>query len=79
MKNTTTANLFRYLRGGILGMCLEYLYRVGYNPITMWICILLALHIILDLDTKWRIKLFWFKIWYHMLGFYVWLVFSKKR
>ena len=71
-------NLLRYLKGGILGICLEYLYRVEYNPITLWICILLGISMILDLNKKFDIKFFFFKIFYKMFSFYVWLILRKK-
>lgn len=46
------SNLFRYLHGGVIGMCAEYMYRV---EVSIWplvvMCATLGL-IIIDLTTK---------------------------
>lgn len=45
-------NLMRYLHGGVIGMCCEYLYRVEYSQ---W-CVLVILAtlglVVIDLTTK---------------------------
>ncbi len=71
-KNKEIINLLRYLRGGLLGMLLEYMYRVEYNLICLIFCILLTLNIILDLDRKNIIGKFFLDLFIYVTLFYIW-------
>jgi hypothetical protein len=66
-------SITRYLRGGVLGMLLEYLYRVEYNAIGAVLCGLLALNIVMDLDSKNRIIGFFLDVYIYFLIGYIWL------
>ena len=66
-------NLFRYLRGGIIGMCFEYLYRVEYNQITLFIAIILMIHMLIDLDKENRLNDIFIYIFIYIVLTYIWL------
>jgi hypothetical protein len=44
-------DLFRYLNGALIGMILEYLFRVGFNVWALIVCLALILRMAIDL--KW--------------------------
>jgi hypothetical protein len=51
-------NIFRYLNGGLIGMILEYLFRVGFNVWALIACLALILRMIMDLySPKKKIKI----------------------
>lgn len=45
-------NLFRYMHGGIIGMCGEYLYRVGFCVWPLLVMCTTICLVIIDLTTK---------------------------
>jgi len=64
-------NLSRYLKGGILGMCLEYLYRVEYNIWPLLISTLIIIQILIDIDKKNRLVNFGLSVFIHVNFFYI--------
>jgi uncharacterized membrane protein (Fun14 family) len=45
-------NLMRYMHGGIIGICCEYLYRVEYSIFPLVIMIATIALMLLDVTTK---------------------------
>jgi hypothetical protein len=64
-------NLSRYLKGGILGMCLEYLYRVEYNIWPLLISTIIIIQILIDIDKKNRLVNFGLSVFIHVTFFYL--------
>ena len=58
-------NLFRYLNGGLIGMILEYLYRVDFNVWPLIVCIALIIGMIMDLYPQKKIWIHKTGRWYH--------------
>lgn len=72
-------NLSRYLRGGILGMCLEYLYRVEYNIWPLLISTVIIIQILIDIDKKNRLVNFGLSVFIHVTFFYLWVMAKIKK
>ena len=72
-------NLSRYLKGGVLGMCLEYLYRVEYNIWPLLISTLIIIQILIDIDKKNRLVNFGLSVFIHVNFFYLWLINKIKN
>lgn len=72
-------NLSRYLRGGILGMCLEYLYRVEYNIWPLLIATLIIIQILIDLDKKNRLVNFGLSVFIYVSFLYLWAINKIKN
>jgi hypothetical protein len=64
-------NLSRYLKGGILGMCLEYLYRVEYNIWPVIISTIIIVQILIDCDKKNRLVNFGLSVFIHVNFLYL--------
>ena len=72
-------NLSRYIYGAILGMCLEYLYRVEYNLWPVLISATIVIKMMIDLDPKQRLVNFVLSAFIYVSFFHIWLMNKIKN
>jgi hypothetical protein len=52
LKKINMNKLFRYINGGLIGMCCEYIYRVNNTPIVWGVLFFMLVSMLIDLIDK---------------------------